>query len=265
MAHRFILNVGDGNIVKVECHETLASTLDLARIYARLGYPDKYIVFSESQTKVSATGEPLKSGERESGVYISCILRPSIFPAQAGFLGAMSAVAMISAIEEHTTKELGLGWVSDIYCEGRKIGSASAEGKLDDFSSYEYVIVSFAAKLTNADFPPRLTDLVKKVFESENAPIAMIIAKNILSKFLAMFPKNLKSPEKFMETYRQKFILTGQRVTYISNGGKRKSGKILSVDSSNGTLIIENNSGELKRISNQKSVIIPKKIKIKQK
>jgi BirA family biotin operon repressor/biotin-[acetyl-CoA-carboxylase] ligase len=256
------MNAGLGNIVKIECHETLPSTVELARSYARLGYPDKYIIFAKNQTKYNSVGEELKNGDSEKGVYLSCILRTSIFPSQASYLGSLAAVAMLNALEEHTTKELGIGWVSDIFCEGRKIASAAAEGKLDSFSSYEYIIVSFAAKLTAEDFPQRLTDIIRKVFESENSSISMIIAKDIISRFLELFPTSLKTPEKFMESYKQKFILGGKRISYISHTGKRRKCRVIAVDN-NGALVVETPSGKTKTISNPRSVIIPKKVKMK--
>ena len=41
----------DGSIVKLEVHSSLNSTAKLAREYARLGYPDRYAVFSERQLR----------------------------------------------------------------------------------------------------------------------------------------------------------------------------------------------------------------------
>ena len=190
------------------------------------------------------------------------ILRPSIFPSQASFLGATSAVSLISALEEHTSSRLGLGWVSDIYCEGRLIGGSSTEGMLDKFSSYEYIIVSFTVKLSDKDFPPRLTDLIKKVFESENNSVGLIIAKNILSKFLALYPHGLKNPEKIMDTFCKKFVLGGAPVHYNENG-KRHRGRIVNVDPTNGTLVVSGKGGKIKHIATRRAVSIPKKVKIK--
>ncbi len=262
MPHSIITNIGDGNILKMECHESLPSVQDLARSYAKQGYPDRYVVFSEAQTKISATGAPLKNGASEKGVYISLILRPSIFPSQASFLGALSAAALITALEEHTAKKLGLGWVSDIYCEGRKIGSTSTEGMLDSFSTYEYVIVNFSVHLSDSDFPPRLNDLVKKVFESENTSISMIIAKNILSKFFSFYPRGLKSPEKVMDVFKKRFILAGVKITYSENNKKKKA-RIVAIDTDNGTLMISARDGKIKRLASRRGVFIPDRIKLK--
>ena len=260
MERTVITRTPEGNILHLECHDSVESTHELARKYARSGYTDGYIVFSEHQTKYNSLGEKLGEGEEERGVYLSCILRPSIFPSQAGFIGAISVVSLIAALEEHTTKKLGIGWISDVFCEGRKIGMTVIEGKLDSFNAYEYILVTFAVHLSESDFPPRLTDLVKKVFASENTSIPLIIAKNILSKFYTLFPKRLKSPDKFMDFYRRKFVLSGVRTKYFKDGKWRRC-KILGVDNADARLIVEGAHGEIEHISNYKGIILPKKTK----
>lgn len=262
MANTVIMRTKDGKILHLECHESLPSTHELARSYARAGYADGYVVFSEYQTKYGSLGQKLPPESSEHGVYLSCILRPSIFPSQAGFLGAMSAVAFITALEEQTDKRLGIGWISDIFCEGERIGTTSTEGKLDNHMTYEYIIISFSIRLSDEYFPPRLSDMIKKVFESENTSIPLIIAKNILSKYFALYPKKVKSPETFMEIYKRKFVLAGIGARYIENG-KKKRCKILGVEGADGRLIIEGKDGEIKHISANRNIILPNKIKLK--
>ena len=264
MPHGIIVRTSEGKILHLECHESLPSTHELARIYAKMDCTDGYVVFSEKQTKYDSLGRPLPEGASEHGVYLSCILRPSIFPSQAGFLGAMSAVALQTALEEHTDKDIGIGWISDVFCEGEKIGTTTTEGKLDSFMAYEYIIISFAVRLDDEKFPPRLSDLIKKVFESENTSISLIIAKKILEKFFTLYPRRVKTPEKFMDVYKRKFILGGVKAKYIE-GDKKKRCKILGIDNADGRLIIETAQGKMKHISSNKSIIIPDKIKSKNK
>ena len=254
MARQIIMRTKEGKILHLECHDSLPSTHELARKYARDGLPDGYVVFSENQTSFTSLGEALPEGSSEHGVYLSCILRPSIFVSQAGFLGAISAVALVTALEEQTSRRLGIGWISDIFCEGKKIGTATTEGKLDSHMSFEYIIISFAVKVTDEDFPPRLSDMIKKVFESENSSISLIIAKNILSKFFSLYPKRVKSPEKVIEVYKRKFILSGVKAKFLEDG-KKKRCKILGIDGSDGRLIIETAKGEMKHISGNKGII----------
>ncbi len=242
----------DGSIIKLEAHSVLSSTADLAREYAKAGYPDRYVVFTEKRI----TDE----GDEEKGIYMSLLLRPSIFPSQASLLGAMSAAAMATAFEEHTTKRLGLGWVSDIYCEGSKIGSVGIEGKLDSYTTYEYIIINFGARLDDASFPPRLTDMIRKVFESENTSISMIIAKTVLNKFFGYYP-HIKSSNKFMDAYTKRFILRGVRVKYVTEQ-KKQTCKILGVDTKTGALILEGRDGSVIHVTSPSCVLMPKKVSI---
>lgn len=254
----FSFRASDGNTVKLEYRESLPSTVDLAKEYAKSGYPDRYAIFTERQTTVSATGVHLSDGDGERGLFMSCILRPSIFPSQAGFIGPLGALALTLALEEHTSKKLGIGWVSDLYCNGVKIGGVTVEGKLDSHSSYEFLIVSFSVRLDEKNFPPRLTDMVKQVFEDDNVSVPMIMAKNLLNKFFSIY-KELRSPAKIINLYASRFALAGKKLKYIENG-KRKSGKAIGINKEDLTLILETRDGKHINISSPSSVIIPNKI-----
>lgn len=250
----------DGSIVKLEIHGSLNSTAKLARAYANMGYPDRYAVFAEKRVKAATPGKGA-SLESESGIFLSVILRPSLFPSQASLMGALAGTSLVCALEEHTEKKLGIGWVSDVYCEGVKIGGATVEGKLDRFSSYEYIIVSFAIKTDPKSFPPRLTDMMRKVFEEENTSIPMIIARSILSKFFKYYP-SLKSEPKFMNLYVQRFILRGKRVKYQTDQ-KKIVCKVLNVELKTGALVLEKRNGEIFYATSPKFLTIPKKVRLK--
>ena len=250
----------DGSIINFEAHSSLKSPLELARYYAtEKNYPDRYIVFTDRLSKSKITAKKDIESEAEYGIFMSCILRPSIFPSQAALLSALSTAAMVSALEEHTSKKMGLGWVSDVYCDGVKIGSVSLEGKLDNFTTYEYIIISFNAKLSKENFPPTLADMVKKVFESENTSVNMIIARNILTKFFKLY-QNLKTPQKFMSEYTQRFALRGKKVKFFRDE-KWKAHKVLGIDSKTGELIIDNGREPDIRVSSPALIQNPKKIK----
>ena len=246
----YVIRMSDGNVIKMEHHEHLPSVSALAKEYAMHGYPDRYVVFSESVDSSS-----------ERGVYMSLILRPSLFTSQAVFVGPAAATAAALALQEHTTEKIGIGWISDIFCNSGYIGGVSVEGKLDNFKSYEYMIVSFAIKLNAKNFPPRLTDMVRQVFESESASIPMLIAKNILDKFFGLYV-TVKSPQKIMNSYKNLFEMRGMRVK-CTIGGSNKMCKILGVDGATCALIVEERGGKITNITTPKGVVIPKRLKKK--
>ena len=256
------IRMQDGNIVRIESHKILRSTAALAKQYATAGYGDRFAVFAERQYDSKLTGSKLGADESESGMFLSCILRPSIFSSQVGMLTPLTVVALLTGMDDYTEETLESGWLSDIYCNGKKIGGVSVEGKLDSYSSYEYIIISFAVKLDEKIFPPRLSDMIRKVFENENASIPFIMAKNVLKTFFEIY-SNFKSPAKYVDIYRKRCALSGKKIKYIERDKKYKC-RVLGIDS-DCRLIIEDKDKELKKISNTKSVIIPGKIKFKNK
>ena len=249
------LRGSDGGIIKFESHIALESTAHLARKYASDGYPDRYVVFTDKRV--------YPDGDIEDGLYMSVLLRPSIFPSQAPLLGALSATAMVSALAEHTSTPLGIGWVSDLYANGVRIGESTIEGKLDNFTSYEYIIVTFSVKVTDKIFPPRLTNMIKEVFEDDNSSSIMIMAKDLLRRFFSLYV-NLKTSSKFMDVYSEKFILRGQKVKY-TDGQRKRSLRVLNVDAKNGALVLDGPGGKPLHISSPSNVQIPKRIKLKNK
>ncbi len=249
----------DGAMLQIECHDSVSSTAAVAKRYANAGYPDRYMIFSTKQTDADVFGEKLSDGQSVDGMFLSCILRPSMFPSQAGLLRALSSVAMISALEEHTSKKLGLGWVSDIFCEKKKIGTVSLEGKLDNYTSYEYIIISFKLKISKEVFPPRIVDMVKSVFESESNSSEFIIAEKILAKFFPLY-FNMKNQSKFMDIYKSKFAMKDHKAKYIADG-KKKSCKILNVNTLNGSLTVQLKNNRTADVLSPTNIILPKKIK----
>lgn len=251
------MRASDGSIVKFECHDALPSTARLAKQYAKINYPDRYIVFSEMRPKNDSDKRGRDGADR--GIFMSCILRPSIFPSQASLISSLAAASVAAALSEHTESDIGIGWVSEIYCNGRSIGRTTLEAKLDSFFAYEYIIVNFSLVIDKKSFPHRITDLVKQVFERDNSSVELIIAKNIINKFLSYYSA-LKTPEKFMDIYRQKFILRGRKIRCVINGKKERC-KVLGIESENCTLIVENSKKQVTHINTPNSVILPRKIK----
>ena len=260
MAYEIInMRASDGSAIRIEHHGELENTAALAREYAEKDYPDRYVVFTEKRIRRDVEG---KVKGVDEGIFISLILRPSIFPSQATLLAPLSAVALAQGLEEHTESSLGIGWVGNLYCNGRLIGKSGIEGKLDSFKSYEYLIISFSCVLDKQSFPHRISDLIKKVFSEEKTSVPLIITLDILNKFFLHY-KSLKSPSKFMDAYRQKFILRGTRVAYTDQSGKKRRYKVIGVDPKTCALMLEGRDKKVFLASLPQRVDSPKRVKIK--
>ena len=245
----------DGSLARLECHDSLYSTSDLAKRYAKEGYPDRYCIFTE-RTSLPARGE--RTQEYQNGIFLSILLRPSLFSSQASFIAPLTAVALATALEEHTTSKPGIGWLSDVFSDGQRIGGCTIEGRLDSYSSFEYLIINIAVKIDEKNFPLRMSDLIRKVFVEENASLNLIIAKTILSKFFLVY-RDLKEPKKHIEKYISKSILFGKRIKYIKND-KKHTCKVVRINPDNCALIVEDRHGNEITVSSPLQVSIPDKL-----
>ena len=251
--------VRGGTTLKIEYRDYAPSVAALAKEYAMHGYPERYAIFTEHQSDTSITGTKLREGALEEGIFISLVLRPTLFPAQASALGYLSVVAMIQALETYTTKKLGISWVSDIYCDGMKIGGTQVEGKLKDANSYDYVIVSFAVKTNESIFPPRLKDSVKKIFGKEKLSVGMMMARSILDRFFQLYA-DIKDLEKQKKYYVDKFILKDAKIKYIDDG-KKRTVSVVGIDEGNLSLIVKRPFAEEFNVFTPSRVIIPGRLK----
>ena len=257
------IRTSDGGIAQLECHDSVTSTALLAKKYANSGYPDRYMVFSRAQTQVGVFGEKLGDGQVARGLFLSCILRPSMFPSQAGLLRVLSVVALTSALDTYAGNPLSIGWVSDVFCSGKKIGGVALEGKLDSYSAYEYVIVTFRLKFSQKNFPPRLCDMVERVFDTQNSAAEFIVAKNIISRFFPLY-FGMKNQSKYMDTYNKRLGMIGKKAKLIVKGHKIKC-RVNGINTASGALIVDVKKAGLTEVSSPTAIILPKRIRQKKK
>ena len=246
----------DGSLARLECHDTLYSTSDLAKQYAKAGYPDRYCIFADRVPHTTSDGKTL---EYKSGIFLSILLRPSLFSSQAGFIAPLTALALATALEEHTTSKLGIGWLSDIFSDGQRVGGCTIEGRINSYSSFEYLIVNIAVNINEKNFTPRMSDLIRKVFVEENASLNQIIAKTILSKFF-LVARDFKEPKKHIEKYIEKNILFGKKIKYLKDD-KKHTCRVVRINPENCSLIVEDRQGDEMIISSPSQILIPAKIK----
>ena len=74
----------------------------------------------------------------------------------------------------------------------------------------------------------------------------------------------MRSSTKFMQNYKQRFILTGHRVKWVKDG-RRTSRRVLGVRAEDGALLLEAKNREHDVVTSPSEIIIPKQIKLPKK
>lgn len=112
--------------------ESVGSTNDTAmEIGAQREEPEGIVVIADSQK--SGKGRLGRSWLSPPGgnLYFTILLRPSFPPHEAPLLTLMAAVAVVSAIREHTGLKAEIKWPNDIFVKGKKTGGILMEMRAD--------------------------------------------------------------------------------------------------------------------------------------
>jgi len=110
-----------------ELWDTIASTNDRAIELAHAGAPEGVMVLARQQT--GGRGRQGRSwvSPKDSGIYISFVLRPTIDTTMLPLISFAGGVAAAEAIERVCGKRIGLKWVNDLVFGGKKLGGILSE------------------------------------------------------------------------------------------------------------------------------------------
>jgi len=145
---------------------------------------------------------------QDGGIYMSLVLPYHKSGAQ---LTAYVAVMLAEAIEEISAASVGIKWVNDIYCNGRKLSGILCEGIISPEGRLESYVVGIGINVLKTDFPDELSDIATTLEDvsGKRVSLSLLVAK-IAEKLFKKLP--YASEEKLMEKYKKKSVVIGKRV-----------------------------------------------------
>lgn len=207
--------------------------VDSTNIYAKKMVKDKVngpvLVLAEAQTNGRGRMGRSFYSPNGSGLYMSYAYKVTDNVADSVVVTALTAVAVVTAIEELTDKKPKIKWVNDIYIDNKKICGILAEavtGKQTD------IIIGIGINVTTKSFPDEIKDIASS--------ISVNIDRNLLAvtviKHLTVLLEKIKD-RAFIEKYREKSLVLGKTVEFKKDG-KVIEGRAVDIDN-NGGLIVE--------------------------
>ena len=117
-------------------YETVGSTNDRAYELAEDGAKEGTLVITDEQTKGKGRLGRNWISPPESGIYLSCILRPDILPNEVPKITLVAAVSAVKAIRKFSGLDALIKWPNDILISDRKTGGILTElkGEIDRVS-----------------------------------------------------------------------------------------------------------------------------------
>lgn len=204
--------------MEISVMDVVTSTNALARDKANTDASKGYIVLANEQT--AGRGRLCRSffSPKNTGVYMSLLLRPQNYSAkQAVRITTMAAVAMCEAIEAVSDETATIKWVNDIFVRGKKVCGILTEGSFDfENGLLEYAVLGLGINVYQPKngFPEEIASIAGSVFQHNQSDIK----NRLVSEFLNRFYGYYTSPHQtdYVDHYRNRSFVIGKQVTLIS-------------------------------------------------
>ena len=173
--------------------------------------------------------------DKNGGVSISVLLRPVLHAGRCGLVTSMAALAMSRAIERYSDEHARIGWISDVYCTHRRVGSAKAEGAVRGNGFLEYLILTVHIALPSSVFQTRLSDTLEEVFGGKPFSVEDSVTERFLEEFFDLY-EELNGRNSHLEDYRDRLMRLGSTAR-IRRDGKRTAVTVIGINE-NAQLIV---------------------------
>lgn len=209
----------------------VSSTNALVREKAAAGAAEGCMILANEQT--SGRGRLGRDffSPRDTGIYMSLLLRPDHYSAdQAVRITTMAAVAMCEAIETVSDEKAEIKWVNDIYVRGKKVCGILTEGSFNlENGLLEYAVLGLGINLYRpADgFPEEINDIASYILQTRQND-----AKNrIVSEFLNRFYLYYRETDRmnYVSQYQKRSFVVGKEVALLS-ADKTRNALVLGID-----------------------------------
>lgn len=233
--------------IEILVFDELDSTNSYLKSHIGEASPEFLTVIADSQTLGKGRMSRKFHSPKESGIYISILLKPQIKAENSVLITAAAAVAVNRAIEDLSGKTAKIKWVNDIYIKNKKVCGILTEGSINPNGSLNYVILGIGinAYTPENNFDDEIKDIAGAVFEKRK--------ENLRNKLIAKVIKNFKEyynaleDKNFLEYYKKKNLVLGKEITVPKNN-ICLSAKALDIDE-NCRLLVEYKNGEKEYLS----------------
>ncbi len=215
--------------INLSVFDCVDSTNTLLKQMALDGKDEGEVIIALSQTAGRGRYDR-KFQSDKGGIYMSILLRPKAPNVDTTLLTAAAAVAVSDAIEEISGKNTQIKWVNDILIAGKKVCGILCEGSFMGNNSFVVVGIGINACKSENGFNSEIKDIAGTVFDANSTSLCEKLCSAVIDNLFYQY-KSLDTRE-FLNTYRQKSIVLGQKVYILKQGEIINEGTALEIDNS---------------------------------
>ena len=224
------------------------STNTAAKKAAENGAVHGTLVVSERQTGGKGRRGRAWDSPRETGIFMTLILRPNMAPVHASMLTLVAALAVADGIRECTGAESLIKWPNDIVMSGKKICGILTEMSADP-DCINYVAVGIGINVNMEEFPEEIRGVAASIFtETGKKTKRSLLISSVMAAFERYYEVFMKTTDMsgLLEDYNGKLANCGRTVRVLDPAGEY-SGTAIGIDRE-GELLVEMEDTTVRRV-----------------
>lgn len=236
---------GNSNLVdQVLYLDQVDSTNNEAKRIGETSDCKKTLIVAREQVKGKGRLGKAWISEKDSGIWMSLLLKPSLSPDMVSKITLIAAAAVSRAIEEETGLVTGIKWPNDIVIHRKKVCGILAELSAE-LGHIHYLVVGVGINVSQSVFDDSIIDKATSLMiENHGKPVNRL---NIIKKFVEIFEiyynqfVNDGLYHTVVEYNISKSVTIGEKVN-ITIGNQMKTAFAKTIDDA-GNLIVTNEDG----------------------
>lgn len=200
----------------IQVHEVLPSTNTYAKELARQGAAPGTVVIAGHQTAGRGRLGRSFHSPRDTGLYLSLILRPDCPADRLMHLTCATAVAACEAVEQSCGLRPGIKWINDLTLKGKKLGGILTELVFASDGNVSAAVIGIGINCRLEHAPDEIKDIACSLSDFTDETDIPRLAGALILALERMNRRLLQDRAAIMETYRQNCITLGKQVRVIS-------------------------------------------------
>lgn len=239
---------------RVQVHDEVTSTSDLARAAGQAGEAGGLAIFAESQTAGRGQRSNRWLTPKGRDLMVSVLLRPTqpieLWPR----ITTLAALAICRAIEAVVPLKPAIKWPNDIYIGSRKVAGLLAETFVGPGGAY--LVLGIGLNVNTMTFPEELQGIATSLLRELPAHILELDREVLAAALLGELGNAMAQwDEAFTEAVaevRARSLLLGRQVRALVDG-QEVAGKVLDLNHE-GHLVLQLNDGSSLALSSAADV-----------
>lgn len=223
----------ESDLFDIEVYDVVDSTNLMLKIEAEDGGCEGRVIVAEHQTHGRGRRGRSFYSPKNTGVYMSLLLRPKLSAYESLSITTCAAVAVAEAIEMNSEKQAKIKWVNDIFVDDRKVSGILTEASIDlESAGLKYAILGIGINVftPTEGFPDELEDTSTSIFKKlgNSSDRRSKLIGDILNVFMAYYQNIEDKP--FLEEYKNRSLILNKEISVINGPGDARKAIALDID-----------------------------------